>query len=231
MAIGQERDLDRVFAIELHAAPVLAPWRSCPWSAVARTRRTPPSSSRYRSTAGSPRSCSRAPASTATRCPRRAGRHAAPVCANDCAALAREHEVDGVLGQHRDQRQDRDREARRDVQLRDLGRPRQQERGPDDGQCRRGLAAIAARGGGTSRSPAPQQHRDRDGDLGASWMNVVEIVAKGRHSVSPATRTEGLVPASGEAPDRGAAGDDVPLWATRLGAGRPSKPTGPIGGR
>ena len=29
-----------------------------------------------------------------------------------------------------------------------------------------------------------EQHGDRDGDLGASRVNVVEIVAKGRHSVS-----------------------------------------------
>ena len=48
------------------------------------------------------------------------------------AALRREHEVDRVLGQHRDQREDRDREPGGDVELRDLGGPRQHERGAHD---------------------------------------------------------------------------------------------------
>ena len=47
-------------------------------------------------------------------------------------ALPREHHVDGVLGQDRDEREDGDRQPRRDVELRHLGRPRQDEGRADD---------------------------------------------------------------------------------------------------
>ena len=42
-------------------------------------------------------------------------------------------EVDGVLGQHGDQRENRDREAARDVFLRSFGSPREHERRGHDG--------------------------------------------------------------------------------------------------
>ena len=50
----------------------------------------------------------------------------------DLPGLAAEHEVDGVLGQHGEQRQHRERESGADVDLRRLGGPRQDERGADD---------------------------------------------------------------------------------------------------
>ena len=49
-------------------------------------------------------------------------------------ALCREREVDGVLGQHGDQREHGEGEALRDVELERLGPPGEQERGADDGE-------------------------------------------------------------------------------------------------
>ena len=51
------------------------------------------------------------------------------------AGLEGEDEVDGVLGQDRDEGEDGDRQPGRYVELRDLGRPREQEGGADDRQA------------------------------------------------------------------------------------------------
>ena len=55
-----------------------------------------------------------------------------PVEPHRLAALPGEDEVDGVLGQHRDQREQGEGESRRDVELRDLRGPGQDERGSHD---------------------------------------------------------------------------------------------------
>ena len=49
-------------------------------------------------------------------------------------AFAREREVDRVLGQHRDEREHGEREALRHVELERLGRPGQEERRAEDGE-------------------------------------------------------------------------------------------------
>jgi hypothetical protein len=185
----QERDLDRVLAIELHASPVL------PLDDPALGAEPPERDEHHHGPADADqqpvgpghvgqRQRARRLGAAVQRQARRAGLR------ERFAALAGEHEVHGVFGQHRDQRQDRDREARRDVQLRHLGRPGQQERGSHDGHAeQQGFERMCQLGvGGTQDDRRhAEQHGDRDGDLGASWMNVVEIVTKGRHSVSPAT--------------------------------------------
>ena len=63
------------------------------------------------------------------------------------ARLPREHEVDRVLGQHRDQGEQGEGEAGRDVELHDFRRPGQHERGADDRERRtaRRPASGAAR--------------------------------------------------------------------------------------
>ena len=75
------------------------------------------------------------------------------------AALAREDEVDRVLGQHRDERQDGDREPGRDVELRDLGRPGEQEGRADDREAEQ--RAPRARADVSSRANAQDEGRDR----------------------------------------------------------------------
>ena len=59
-------------------------------------------------------------------------RRAGPLGGVDLPGLPAEDEVDGVLGQHREQRQHRQRQPGADVDLRGLGGPRQDERRPDD---------------------------------------------------------------------------------------------------
>ncbi len=92
-------------------------------------------------------------------------------------ALPREDEVDRVLGEHGDERQHGDRQAGGDVELRDLRRPRQDERGPHDRQPEeRGLERVrqirgrrigARARARPQRSPAASAMRWRDG-----WMSV-----------------------------------------------------------
>ena len=48
-------------------------------------------------------------------------------------AFAREREVDGVLGEHGDEGQHGERQTLRHVELEDFGGPREEERGPEDG--------------------------------------------------------------------------------------------------
>ena len=75
------------------------------------------------------RSCSPAPARRRWCRPRPGGTTLGGV---DLTGLPAEDEVDGVLGQHGEQRQYRERQTGTDVDLGGLGGPRQDERRPDD---------------------------------------------------------------------------------------------------
>ena len=80
-------------------------------------------------------------------------------------ALQREREVDGVLGQDRDEGQHGEREALRDVELERLGGPGEDERGPEDGQAEhdRGhhVAEVAAREPGDGAREGQRQAANR----------------------------------------------------------------------
>ncbi len=113
------------------------------------------------------------------------------------AALPREHEVDRVLGQHRDQREDREREAGRDVEPRDLGRPRQQERRADDREPeQQGLEGVRDVGAGPAGATAGRDRAARAIERGASETDVgardgagrarssLRVGRRGRHPVA-----------------------------------------------
>ena len=93
-------------------------------------------------------------------------------------ALRGEHEVDGVLGQHRDQREQREREPGRDVELRHLGRPRQQERRAHDREAEQhgleGMRQLGVEGGGcaTPRHRRPRRQASARGDRPACTSSV-----------------------------------------------------------
>ena len=70
-------------------------------------------------------------------------------------AFAGEREVDGVLGQHRDQREHGEGEALRHVELERLGRPGEQERRADDGEAEHDGPPTSPRVGAREPRPAP----------------------------------------------------------------------------
>ena len=79
------------------------------------------------------------------------------------ARLSRKDDVDGVLGQHRDEREHGDGQAGGDVELRGLSRPGEQKGGTDDGGTEGdGVARMAQR---DRRHPHDdRRQRDRSGD-------------------------------------------------------------------
>ena len=90
----------------------------------------------------------------------------------DLPGLPAEHEVDGVLGQHGQQREHRQRQPGADVDLGGLGRPRQHERRADDrdavderGQWRGELGVREAEVGGGAEVGARQGRQQRDREL------------------------------------------------------------------
>ena len=62
------------------------------------------------------------------------GRHAAPYAATACPALNANTRSTAYSGQHRDEREERDGQTGRDVELGHLGGPGQDERRADDGE-------------------------------------------------------------------------------------------------
>jgi hypothetical protein len=127
-----------------------------------------------------------------------------PVRLDRIAALQREHHVDRVLGQHRDEREHRDREAGRDVELRDLRRPRQEERGADDRepeqQRRERLGHVRIRE--AEREPGGDDGEgERERDPLPCGTDVAEVWSERRHGfvlLQPCNtpcriRAEGLV--------------------------------------
>ncbi len=97
-------------------------------------------------------------------------------------ALRREDEVHGVFGKDRDQREDRDRETRGDVELRRLGRPRDRERRPHDREAveqrEHGRCRVEAREAGQERGDR-EQRSGRQREALAAGVYVDQVVRHG----------------------------------------------------
>ncbi len=99
--------------------------------------------------------------------------------------LRGEHEIDRVLGQHRDEGEHRDREAGGDVQLRDLRGPGEEERGPHDRHPEQErLERVGQRRVGEPQDDGGDRDRARRREVDAlpGGMDVVEVVVEGRHT-------------------------------------------------
>ncbi len=100
------------------------------------------------------------------------------------AALEREHHVDGVLGQDRDEREHGDRQPGRDVELRGLRGPRQDERGAHDREPEEQRVETAP---DVDVRETQHEPRDRDADREddpeplAERMDVLQLVAELGH--------------------------------------------------
>ena len=85
-------------------------------------------------------------------------------------AFAREREVDRVLGEHRDEREDREREALRDVELQRLGRPGEEERRSEDGEPEHDRGAhLVARPAPVMRARAPGTVSRTAAAMASTW--------------------------------------------------------------
>ena len=129
------------------------------------------------------------------------------------ATLRREHEVHGVFGQDRDQREDRDREPRGDVELRRLGRPRDRERRPDDREAveQREHGGCRVESGVAGEERGDREQRDgRQRSALAARVEVDQIVRHGhqervtriRKGLRPSVPSALRRPVPGAAPTR-----------------------------
>ena len=119
------------------------------------------------------------------------------------AGLPREDEVDGVLGKNRDQREERDREAFRDIQLGHLGSPRHQEGGAQDRDAEQQRLERWSLVNGAEDAEAHECRRQREQrgtcDESPLLSRVSQLVGRPfvRHGAQPYQRPASPQPLSG----------------------------------